>query len=266
MTPFRKLVFIFLFLTTFFYQNGFTQSKDFASKEKSFANLYSKLLSYVQVDEDSTFLYSDNFSEEFKNFIKSNPITITYPFKKLIDSNYCQIRTSSDGNFRIYSWDTWTGGSMHEFNEIYQWRANGNVFAKVATHSKNNPGSFCSKIFTVSINGKTNYLAVTNAIYLTKDARQSISAFAVENNKLMDTVKLFRTKTKRLNRIDVGFDFFSVVDRPERPLELITYDDKLKIIYVPVVSDEGQVTKRNILYQLKDKQFEFLGIETGTRK
>ena len=266
MTPIRKLIFLFLFLTILISHESFAQRKDYALQEKGFANLYSKLLSYIQVDEDSTFLYSEKFSKDFKNFIKSNRTTLDYPFKKLIDSNYCQISTSSDGSFRIYSWDTWTGGSMHEFNEIYQWRGNGDVFTKVATHSKDDPGSFCSKIFTVSINGKTNYLAVTNAIYSTKDARQSISVYSVENNKLIDTVKLFKTKTKRLNKIDVGFDFFSVVDRPERPLKLITYDDKQKIIYVPVVGDKGQVTPRNILYQLKDKYFEFIGIETGTRK
>lgn len=266
MTPIRKLIFVFLFLTILIFHKSFAQRKDFTLQENTFANLYSKLLSYIHVDEDSTFLYSEKFSKEFKNFIKSNPATLYYSFRKLIDSNYCQIRTSSDGNFRIYSWDTWTGGSMHEFNEIYQWRGNRNVFTKVATHSKHDPGSFCSKIFTVSIYGKTNYLAVTNTIYSTKDARQSISVYSIENNKLIDTIKLFKTKTKRLNKIDVMFDFFSVADRPERPLELITYDEKQKLIYIPVVGDKGQVTTRNILYQLKDQYFEFIGIETGTRK
>lgn len=53
---------------------------------------------------------------------------------------------------------------------------------------------------------------------------------------------------------------------PERPLELITYDEKKKIVYVPVVNNEGQVTNKNILYQLKDDYFDFVAIETGKRK
>jgi len=95
---------------------------------------------------------------------------------------------------------------------------------------------------------------------------QSISAYSIEGNKLVDTVKVFKTKTKKLNRIDIEFDFFSVVNRPERPLELITYDDKQEIIYIPVIGDKGQVTKKNLLYQLKGSYFEFIGIETGKRK
>lgn len=110
------------------------------------------------------------------------------------------------------------------------------------------------------------YLAISNGIYSSKDASQSISVFTIDNNKLVDTVKLFRTKTKLLNSIDVNFDFFNMVDRPERPLELITYDDKHKIIYIPVVNNKGQVTKKKTLYQLKGSYFEFIGIETAQRK
>jgi len=110
------------------------------------------------------------------------------------------------------------------------------------------------------------YLAISNGIYSSKDASQSISVFTIDNNKLVDTVKLFRTKTKLLNSVDINFDFFNVVDRPERPLELITYDDKHKIIYIPVVNNKGQVTAKKILYQLKGSYFEFIGIETAQRK
>ena len=44
--------------------------------------------------------------------------------------------------------------------------------------------------------------------------------------------------------------------------EKITYDDKKKIIYIPVVGDKGQVTRKNILYQSKDIHFELIGIDT----
>lgn len=265
MTRFQRLTCFFLVLTIFFWNKAFNQTNDFASQENRFAELYSKLFSFGQVDYDSINFYSKKFGKKFTSFIRTNPNTLSYSFRKLIDSNYCQIRTSSNGKFRIYSWDTWKGGTMHEFNAIYQWRENGKVFSKVETLD-DDPGSFCSKLFTIDVNGKPYYLAIRNAIYSTKDARQSIAVYSIENGKLTDTVKLFKTKTKRLNRIDVDFDFFSVVDRPERPLELITYDDKQRIIYIPVVGDKGQVTTRNILYQLKGKYFRFIGIQTGKRK
>ncbi|MEO6454599.1 MAG: hypothetical protein ABIN97_11020 [Ginsengibacter sp.] len=235
-------------------------------QEKKVGKLYSKLASFIHADHDSISFYSDKFENEFTGLIKNSQASLSYSFKNLIDSNFCGVVTSSDGNFRIYSWDTWTGGTMHIFKEIYQWKSNGKVFTKVPKYKEGDAGSFCSKIFTVNIKNKPYYLAVSNGIYSTKDAMQSISAYNINHNKLFDTVKLFKTKTKRLNSIDVDFDFFSVVDRPERPLELITFDNKQKIIYVPVVGDKGQVTKKNILYQLKNHYFEFIGIETGMRK
>lgn len=262
---FRRLNYIFFAVTIFICDKTFSQTKDIASQENIFVNLYSKL-SFVQSDYDSILIYSEKLGKEFTSFIRANPTTLNYSFRKLIDSNNCHVKTSSDRNFRIYSWDTWTGGTMRIFNEIYQWRDKGKVFTKVPTYTDGDPGSFCSKIFTVTINNKPYYLAVTNGIYSSKDAMQSISVYTIENNKLTDTVKLFKTKKERLNRIDVEFDFFSVVDRPERPLELITYDNKQKIIYIPVVGDKGKVTNKNILYQLKGRYFEFIGIETGKRK
>jgi len=266
MTSFHRSTAFFFVLTIFTCDKIFAQPRDFALQENKLVILYSKLVSFIQADYDSISFYNNKFEKEFTSFIKNNPATLSYPFKKFIDSNFCDVRTSSDGNFRIYSWDTWTGGTMHIFREIYQWKANSKVFTKVPKYEEGDAGSFCSGIFTVTINDKPYYLAVTNGIFSTKDAMQSISAYSIEGNKLVDTVKLFKTKTKKLNSIDVEFDFFSVVDRPERPLELITYDDKQKIIYIPVVGDKGQVTKKHILYQLKERYFEYIGIETGIRK
>lgn len=266
MTQFSKLTYLFCILTIFFFDKGFSQTKDISSQETRLVKLYSNLLKNLDTDNDSTEFYSDKFGGEFSSFIKATPTTLHYPFKKLIDSNYCFIKTSSDGNFRVYSWNTWKGGTMHFFNEIYQWKDNGKVFTKVLKYEEGEAGSFCSKIFTVDIRSKVYYLTISNGIYSTKDASQSISVFTIQNSKLIDTVKLFKTKTKQLSRINVEFDFFSVVDRPERPLELITYDDKQKIIYVPVVGDKERVTNKNIKYQLKDKYFEFIGIESGKRK
>lgn len=261
-----KFIFIPSFLIILAGGKGFAQANDMATQEDRFAKLYANLLTHVPADYDSINVYSDKFSVAFANFIKNNTATLYYPFQKLVDSNYCEVRTSRDGNFRMYSWDTWKGGSMHVFKEIYQWKGSGTVFTKIPARSEGDPGNFCSKIFTVDINAKTYYLAVTNGIYSNKDASQSISVYTIDRNKLIDTVRLFKTKTKRLNRIDVSFDFFSVADRPERPLELITYDEKQAILYVPVVDGKGRVTARNILYQLKSRYFEFVGTATAKRK
>lgn len=57
--------------------------------------------------------------------------------------------------------------------------------------------------------------------------------------------------------IGIGYDFFSVVDRTERPLELIKYDPETKTIRVPVVNEEnGSVTDKFKEYKFTGKYFE----------
>ena len=114
--------------------------------------------------------------------------------------------------------------------------------------------------------GTTSLSTSESKIFSNKDMMEEIAAFNIKENKLIDTVAIFKTKTKKLNRISLAFDFFSVVDKPKRALNLITYDEKKKIIYIPVVDDNGKVSNRNILYQLKGSYFEFIGIETEKRK
>ena len=262
----RNLRYILLLLSFLFVNKSFSQKNDLLSNEIQFIKLYSKLLSFPQENYDSVSYYAEKFENEFAQFIKNNPTTIDYSFKNIIDSNICWVKTSSDKNFRIYSWDSWTGGSMHIFKTIYQWKSNGKVFSSFPQYAEGDPGSFCSNIFTVSINNQFFYLAITNGVFSNKDMMQQISTYNIKENQLIDTTKIFKTKTKKLNNISVEFDFFSVADRPERPLELISYDEKKKIIYIPLVNNNGKVSNKNILYQLKGGYFEFIGFENGKRK
>jgi hypothetical protein len=266
---FNWKLFYFSFLLIFIFNKSFAQSDYISSKEKKLAVGYSKILKSKESGDnyDSVEYYSEKFGNEFRSFIKNNPSTLNYPFKALIDSNYCFVKTSADGNFRIYSWDTETGGTMHFYNEIRQYRDKEKVFTVI--NEKNEEGDdsgFCSKIYSTAINNKMYYLPISNGVYSSKDLSQSISVMSINGGNLVDTVKLFKTKTRLLNKIDISFDFFSVVDRPERPLELITYDDRLKIVYIPLVNENGVVSEKNLIYQLKDNYFVFVGIEKGKRK
>ncbi len=266
MIMFQKVKYALLLLSFLLVNKSFAQKSDLPSEEIKLIKLYSQILSYSQENYDSISYYAVRFENELTSFIKNNSATLDYSFKNITDSFVCWVKTSSDKKFRIYSWDTRTGGSRRIFKTIYQWRSNGKVFIHAPQYVEGDAGSFCSKIFTVIINNQPFYLAITNGIFSNKSMMQEISTFSIKGNKLVDTVKLFKTKTKKLNRISIEFDFFSVVDRPERPLELINYDDKKKIIYIPVVDNNGKVSNKNILYQLNGSYFEFIGIETGKRK
>jgi hypothetical protein len=250
-----------LFLTT----NLFGQTKTIQEIEKDLQQSYKKILS-DRFDTDTLAwdkLETDNkiFKEKIINYTSNYPSTLTYNFDSLRKENI-DIVSSEDNFLRIYSWDTWLGGTMHDFENIFQFKSGERIYSKVnydtATVGEGDYGPFYSQIFTLKANNKTYYLAVNNGIFSTKDASQSIKAITIENNSLIDTLKLFKTKTELLNEIDVSFDFFSVVNRPERPLRLIKYNKDKKIIYIPIVLENGKVTDRYILYQFKGKYFEHI--------
>lgn len=250
-----------LFLTT----NLFGQTKTIQEIEKDLQQSYKKILS-DRFDTDTLAwdkLETDNkiFKEKIINYTSNYPSTLTYNFDSLRKENI-DIVSSEDNFLRIYSWDTWLGGTMHVFENIFQFKSGERIYSKVnydtAIDGEGDYAPFYSQIFTLIANNKTYYLAVNNGIFSTKDASQSIKAITIENNSLIDTLKLFKTKTELLNEIDVSFDFFSVVNRPERPLRLIKYNKDKKIIYIPIVLENGKVTDRYILYQFKGQYFEHI--------
>lgn len=253
--------YIFIILALIIPTKTFTQLANLSTAENRLANLYKQIISSSEKNSDSTDIYVENFNSEFTNYIQHNPSTLHFRFQKLDTLAGIFIHTSADGRFRVYNWHTWNGGTMHMYKTIYQWKAKDKVFTENPAYEEGDPGSFCSAIFTVQTNNATYYLPVTNGVYSTKDMSQSIAVYTIRNSKLIDTVNLFQTKTERHNLINVEFDFFSVVDRPERPLQLIIYDDKKKKLYIPVVTDIGQVTSRNIVYQFKGNLFVYAGIE-----
>ena len=253
------IILILLFVTT----KLFSQIKTVEQIETDLHNTYSKILFYrygESIAWDSIEKKNIIFNAKIRQYISKYPQTLTFPFDSLLKDNF-DIVNSEDSLLRIYSWDTWMGGTMHYFNNIFQYKTGENVISEFYDSDNGGPSCFYSQINTLKANDKTYYLAISNTILSTKDAVQSIQIFALENKSLNDSVNLIRTKDGFVSSIDVNFDFFSVVDRPERPLKLIKYDKDLKTIYIPIVYENGKVTDRFILYKFTGQYFEHIKTE-----
>src|ERR1700748_451334 len=156
----RKLFYFIFVLGTCLGTGSHAQSINITHEEDSLAKFYAAVRH--NRNYDSITYYSDKFGDELKRYIAATPATLKYPFRKLIDSNYCFIITSPDGNLRIYSWDTNRGGSWHDYNQIIQYRNGGSVFTQVLQYEEGVYGLFCSAIYTVIIKGVTYYLPISN--------------------------------------------------------------------------------------------------------
>jgi len=187
--------------------------------------------------------------------------TLKYPFAEL--NKFMANATSEDGRFRVYSWDTETGGTMHDFSRVYQYLgADSKVYSNTEVNAEQDggAGSFVYDIFTVDAIGGKFYVVCTNFIGSTNDHYQSANLFKIEGNKINDKVNLIKTKAGLTNSLSFEFNFFSVVERKERPVKLILFDKKTLTLKIPVViNDEefpnGRVTNKFISYKFDGTYF-----------
>lgn len=229
---------------------------DFSKTETKLAEMIRKLSGAdVQASENTPDL-SREFSDSLADFVKKNEKTLQYPFE-LLQKEHVYVTTSDDGQFRIYSWDNGLGGTMRFFDQLFQFRANGKTYAKERFASEDSQ-AFFSKIYTVQNNVKQPvYLAISNSILSTKYIVQHITAYHVQNG-ILEEAKIFRTKKELLSSISVEFDFESVAERRERPVEVISLNKNL--LKVALVDKTLSVTKQHLIYEWDGSVFNYKGI------
>ena len=211
-------------------------------------------------DYNEALLSKENaiFKEKLLKYTKMAS-TLKYKFSEL--DKYLYLSTSEDGKFRIYSWDTEDGGTMHNFENVYQFQGNdGKVYSKSSDLEEGDAGAFVSDIFDIDTSKGKVYLARFSSILSNADAYQSINLFKIEDNSLDDKIKLIKTKSGLRSSLGFEYDFFSVVDRAERPIKLILYDKETKTIKIPVVIVDkdfrnGRVTGKFINYKFDGTYF-----------
>src|SRR5690606_4079483 len=103
-------------------------------------------------------------------------------------------------------------------------------------------------------NNEPIYLVISNSILSSKYSVQHINAYKINTGKLNE-IPVFKTKTNTLDQISVEYDFFSVADRVERPVELITLDNN--ILKIALVNDRQNVTSKNLIYEWNGELFNY---------
>lgn len=238
------------------------QENALQKKEQELIRIYRKLSDLSHGDSDSLVYYSNLFSSELHSVVARYAGTLEYSFRELINEHACYVQTSKDGLFRIYSWDSQLGGTMHFFNVLYQYKTGTSTKTQLLQAEEGDPAWYCSDIFNLKTKKNTYYLAITNGIYSSKDIAQSIKAFQISGSVLNDSIPLMKTDSGFENSLSVYYDFFSVVDRPERPVAVIRYDSKKKIITVSETNENEQIIPEYKQYIFNGRYFEHQVIKT----
>jgi len=248
----------FLFSLLFLYADSIHAQENLQEIEKilsaDFQRITDARLGSDDYSYDSIGKYNTLFRTDLLKYLTQYPATLQYPFDSL-RSIHMEIVTSEDRLFRIYSWNTWMGGTELDFENVMQYKSGDKVFIKANRYTivKNDDGYIFNftQLYSLQANHKTYYLGTYLGIFSSQDAGMGIKVFTIKNNRLNDSVKLFKTRSGMANEI-----YFTFVDNGERPLPFFQFDAKNKIIRFPVVLANEKVTKRLISYQFTGSYFE----------
>lgn len=216
--------------------------------------------------------YGSNYNDEKlskanevfeNNLLKYTKIDSTLSYKFPLLNKMMMNATSEDGKFRIYSWDTETGGTMHDYSRVYQYQgADGKVYSRTEEKAEEDggAGSFVYEIYTVDSKDGKIYIVCSNFIGSTQDHYQSADLFKIDGNLLKDKVKLIKTASGLTDTLNFEYNFFSVVDRKERPIKLILFDKNTNTLKIPIVINDnkfpnGRVTNKFISYKFNGTNF-----------
>ena len=206
-------------------------------------------------DDEKIQIANDEFEKNLKDYTEKYPSTISYSFDAL-KKQHLDISNSTDGSFRIYSWDTWTGGTMHAFENIMQYKSAGKVTSIIDRPKKE--GDYIhnyNKIYTFINKGKTYYLTVYLDVASTKDVSNGIHIFTIENGKIADA-GLIKTRSGVHSDLHYDYDFGSVVDIDFDKRPQPRFEEQTNTIYLPLVDGNRQMTRKFILYKFTGQYFE----------
>lgn len=211
-----------------------------------------KKIDYLSHDNEQA---NNVFGKKLKIYTEKNPFTLTQDFA-LLKKEHLDIPTSDDGLFRIYSWDTWTGGTMHFFESIMQYKVGRNIFSILDIPKRDGdarPNYY--KVYTFKGNGKTYYISAFLFIESTRAAGNGIRVFTIENGKLIDA-KLIKTNSGLHSDLSYDYDFGSVMNIAFEKRPAIHFDNKTNTIDLPLVDRKGNMTNKHILYKFTGQYFE----------
>jgi hypothetical protein len=247
-----KRTLVVLTLTILFVRQVSGQTNLCDKVDKELTQIYSKIFPFYYGDLDSLIYYSDLFSTKLTTYVKSDPSTIECSFKSFSDS-IGSVVTTSDGLFRIYSWDTWTGGTMRNYKNLFQYKSEGKVYVKVFDYGEGDMGTYFTKVYSLKgANNKTYLLTFSGGTESSAEGYESISFYSISGDTLNDKVPLLKTSNGFETSISIEYDFSSVNDGSQ----LIKYDSEHKIIYVPIASDQGKITEKFSIYKFTGQYFE----------
>ena len=169
------------------------------------------------------------------------------------------VAESQDRKMRVYSWDQWTGGTMHFFDATAQYKtAAGKVVPyDFGPKEDTDNGAYYDKIIPIATkSGRTVYLVFGTSIGSTICYSLSVASYEITRDGKLIKAPFFKTKKQFLNEISCG------VERQDTSLDCdIELIDANKTLRIPVVDESMHFKNSYLIYKFDGGKFVYVGIK-----
>jgi hypothetical protein len=190
------------------------------------------------------------------------PATLQYDFDSLRKQDI-SIVTSSDGLFRIYSWDHGVESKNEENITVVQYKSGRSVYSCIMPDfgewEDASSYDWYTYISTFKVHGKTYYLGSIHDIIDNRQRYEGLKIFAIENGKLNANINLIKGDSDMVGELGFMYDVFltdTTITSRCLTNHRIVFDNKTNDIIVPIVKDDAIVTSLNERYHFNGKYFE----------
>lgn len=242
------------------------QKKQQMPIELELETLHEKAVSFHYQNLDSLIHYDELFNQTLIDYITNNSNSFKESFHFLQEKSLLNIVTSDDKKLKIYSWESADNGTMRFNNVLFQYKVGKEIKTQMLKkEDPTDPLYYFTSLNTLNNKGFTYYIAKSKTIVSKHDLAESIHVLTIGDSVVKTNHELFKTTKKNYSRIDVNYDIFSIYNESQIGY-LIQYNAKDKIVKIPVVTPEGVVTPRFIIYKFDGNHFIHTKIEEVTSK
>ncbi|CAM3353221.1 hypothetical protein FLLO111716_05835 [Flavobacterium longum] len=213
-------------------------------------------------DMDSIVVYNEKLQTRLLECTQTQE-SLDKPFKSLEEYNVGLTR-SPDGLLSIYSWDDETGGTMRYAISVFQFSDGHRVFSQkpiwLETEDPDESVSFFYDVLDEVVSGGKKYYVVKGvAVGSSAVSVHTVKIFSVEDGVLNSDARLIKTQTGIRNELSYEIDFSASPNRDNpinREEAWLQYDAKSHTICIPLIQENGRLTRKKIRYRFTGTYFE----------
>ena len=214
---------------------------------------YSNFSTPEKSDLDSLDDENERFEKKIVYYAEKSPANISPALKDI--GGLC----SNDGLLDIVSWDSFSGGTQHQFQSVVLYRSKTTESFQLDTLSEkelnieytNNYDS----LYTLTIGNKNYYIVTFYQILDLHGRGEGVRIFSIDNGKLNGKAKIIKTKSGLTHKLYYEYDQ-TETNADIMSYVTIQYDPKEKTITFPVINEKGRQTDNYITYKFTGQYFE----------